>query len=127
MIRAGYSRAVVNEFRQDEAVSVLSLPNEQTIQIIDEAGTRASVTVDPKTGLPLRKESPFVGKTGLTAPVEEHFSDWKSVSGVLLPHHLVGYRNGQLEREVQIEEWKLNTGVNCSELARLPVMAKTTR
>lgn len=62
MIRAGYSRAVVNEFRQDEAVSVLSLPNEQTIQIIDEAGTRASVTVDPKTGLPLRKESPSLGK-----------------------------------------------------------------
>jgi hypothetical protein len=106
---------------------VLSLPNDQTIQIIDETGSRASITVDSATGLPSRKESRFVGRSGSTAPVDEYFSDWKPVGGVLLPHHLAGYRNGRLEREVQVEEWKLNTGARCSELGRPPAMAKATR
>jgi hypothetical protein len=105
----------------------LSSPDEQTIQILDESGNRATITVDLSTGLPSKKESRFVGKGGLTAPVVEQFSEWKQVDGILLPSHLVGYRNGLLEREVQVEEWKLNTGAKCSELARPPGMAKATR
>jgi hypothetical protein len=94
-----------------------SMLNEGTIRITDELGGQATVTIDPVTGLPTKKVSRFIGKDRPSAPIEESFSDWRPVNGILLPHHLVGKRNGMVIREVQIQEWKLNTGVKCSNLA----------
>jgi hypothetical protein len=93
----------------------LSLIDEATLLVLDPSGAEARITIDA-TGLPIKRVSKFVSKDVVAQPVEEQFSDWRMVHGVLLPFHLVGYRGDRLEREVTVQEWKLNQGINCVEI-----------
>ncbi|HTS27327.1 MAG TPA: hypothetical protein VMH81_15730 [Bryobacteraceae bacterium] len=100
---------------------VLSMFDDATIQIVDSQGNEAQVTADPTSGLPTRKISRFVAQKGMTPRLEEQLSDWRPVQGILLPFHLKGYElyssgAGVLVRDVEIQEWKLNSGINCAQL-----------
>ncbi|MBL8177872.1 MAG: hypothetical protein JNK48_24550 [Bryobacterales bacterium] len=89
------------------------------IRVSETGGSEAVIEVDPATYLPRRKVSRFFGSNKVSAPVEEHFSDWREVNGIKLPFRLEGFRRGSKYREVRVETWKINVGLKCGELGRL--------
>jgi len=54
------------------------------------------------------------------AVLEEQYSDWRKVGGVLWWHHMTRARDGQVFLKVDVKSWKVNTGLTESELSKVP-------
>lgn len=82
-------------------------------------GESMTLFVDAATGLILRKA--YRGaSTGGMAEVEESYSDYREVAGVLVPFLLATTQNGAPFVEATVKEVRLDTGANPAELARKP-------
>ena len=77
-------------------------------------GQRAAQLRRPPTELAVGK--PFGGQ----AEMEELLSDYREVSGILVPHRIEVHMNGSKFIESMVKEAKVNSGVNPDDLARKP-------
>ncbi|MDX2150631.1 MAG: insulinase family protein [Bryobacteraceae bacterium] len=86
-----------------------------TIEVADKAGNSVRLTIDEQSGLPLKS----VYRMG-PEELEETYADWKDVSGIKLPHKTTVSRGGKPAAEINVQEWKVNTGATAEEAARKP-------
>ena len=99
-----------------DASRTVNCPGDSTLEISDKAGNLARLSLDEKTGLPLKMTYDSVAMGGPPQSVEETFSDWQEVDGIKLPSHITITQSGQKFAEVTVNQWKLNSGLKEEEL-----------
>ncbi|MCL5743718.1 MAG: hypothetical protein M1541_07295, partial [Acidobacteria bacterium] len=90
------------------------------IEISDKQGNLALLSIDTKTGLPLKLSYQSVQASGPTSMVEETFGDWKEVSGVRLPHKITIRQGEHVAAEINIQQWTLNSGLKVDDVSKRP-------
>jgi hypothetical protein len=99
-------------------IAVLLPPNKQI------PGDRYEIYIDPETSLPARiryyqpVQNTFVPDylSGV-APVDIVFSDYRAVSGVLLPFSIARYMQGQELNSIQLQSVQVNLAINAQDFA----------
>jgi predicted Zn-dependent peptidase len=91
----------------------------EAVEVRGPTGRPFKTYFDPATGLPKRVEyqaqHPITGKT---AEFVEEFSDFRRVSGVLRPHHIVTSVDGDPFAETTVTELIINGGVSDDDFVR---------
>lgn len=90
-------------------------PAPGVLEIADKQGNATRLTLDEKTGLPLKqtyRQGPL--------ELEETYSDWKDAGGVKLPHKVVVTRGGQKAAESAYSEIRINSGIQPEEIGQKP-------
>jgi len=90
------------------------------VEISDKQGDLAIVSVDPKTGMPLKVSYQSVQVKGPSSNVDEVYGDWKEVSGVRLPHKITIRQDERVAAEVTIQQWILNSGLKADDVSKRP-------
>jgi hypothetical protein len=80
--------------------------------------SRMDVYLDPSTFLPLGLSFNLHAddNANFNIPVEIRFSDYRLVTGVLVPYHIQQYLNNGLALDVQVESAVLNSGLTANSL-----------
>ncbi|HLJ49272.1 MAG TPA: pitrilysin family protein [Bryobacteraceae bacterium] len=99
----------------DNAVAV----DPNTVEISDDKGDAAKLTLDPQTGLPAKMSYQSVGMSG-PVEVEETYSDWRDVNGIKVPYGRSVTQGGQKFADVHVKDFKFNTGVKAEDLSKKP-------
>ncbi len=99
----------------DNAVEV----DASAVEISDDKGDAAKLTVDAQTGLPAKLTYQSVGMAG-PVEVEETYSDWRDVNGIKVPFQRSVMQGGQKFADVHIKDFKFNTGVKAEDLSKKP-------
>lgn len=101
-----------NADRQVNAVG----PN--VIEITDKQGNWARLEINAE-GLPVKVTYKSQDMTG---PVENEgvYGDWREVDGIKLPYSMKVSQKGKLVAEIQIAEYKLNSGLKEEDLSKKP-------
>ena len=85
----------------------------EVVLITDKKGNSIKLAIDPETGLILKKS--YQGKTMMgPAKLDEFYSDYREVSGIKIPFHIVVNSNGKKFAEVDIKEVKINSQISDS-------------
>ena len=80
------------------------------VLIVDKEGNSIKFAFDPENGLILRKS--YQGKTMMgPAKIDEFYSDYREVSGIKIPFHIVINANGKKFAEEEIKEVKINSEI----------------
>ena len=97
----------------------VALAAPDTVAISSKSGESAELRVDPTTHLPAAL---LYEDTSEGAPVqaEEDLSDWREVSGVKVPFHVVVKHDGKPFADVTVEEAKINSGLTADALGQKP-------
>jgi zinc protease len=90
------------------------------VEISDPTGQIATVEFDAGTGLPLRVRYELSQATGAPVTVMEEYQDFHDVDGVKIPHKIAITRGGQKFADVTVTEYKINSGLQVSELTKRP-------
>ncbi len=90
------------------------------VEISDKQGNLALVSVDGKTGMPLKLSYQSVQASGPTSTVDEVFGDWKEVGGVRLPYKITIRQGDRVAAEVSIQQWTINSGLQADEVSKRP-------
>jgi zinc protease len=90
---------------------------ENAMEISSKDGQRVKVEIDPATGLPA---SETFRQEGTAVNIEETFSDWRDVEGLKMPFKMMLQQNGKPAGELDVQAYKLNTGLKADELSQRP-------
>lgn len=77
------------------------------IVVSDRYGNTVNVTVDLRSNLPRR----LTWRNLDGALLEEAYSDWREIGGVMWWFHMTRARNGTIFLEVQVKDYGINTGL----------------
>jgi hypothetical protein len=91
------------------------------VQITDTTGQEAKIEFDPATGLPRRVTYDTPQAVGAPLYTEDVFEEFRDVDGIKLPSRITINQSGKKFAEVTVSEYKLNSGLKASELARRPL------
>ncbi len=94
---------------------------EGVLDISSKEGESIHLTVDEKTGVPLKlafQQSPGEGGSA----VEEIFSDWRDVDGIRLPFHWDVMQGEKKAASVNVKDYKINSGLTPEVLGQKPVI-----
>ena len=90
-----------------------------TIEISDKQGTRARLTLDD-TGMPQKVSYMLMPMKGAPVTVENSFSEMKDVNGIKLPFRIAMSQDGKHAADIEVQEYKLNTGVKPEDIEKRP-------
>jgi zinc protease len=93
---------------------------EGVIEISDKQGNMALLSVDAKTGVPLKLSYQSTQASGPTSTVDEVFGEWKEVSGVRLPHKITIRQGERVAAEINIQQWTINSGLKADDVSKRP-------
>ena len=86
------------------------------IVLTDKNLDRATLTVDPSSHLPQRLSWRNLDGSIL----EETYSDWRTVGGVMWWFHMTRARDGNVFLEVLVKDYRINTGPLSRDLSSVP-------
>ena len=89
------------------------------IEISSKEGESVHLTVDEKTGIPVKIAYQQSAAEGGSA-VEEVFSDWRDVNGIRLPFQWTVMQGGKKFAGVTVQDYKINSGLTPEALAKKP-------
>ena len=92
---------------------------ENTVEIRDDHGNVTRLQLEP-SGLPSKQMYESSQMRGSPQRVEEIFSDWRDVSGVKSPFHVVINQGGQQFADMNVTNLKINAGLTVEELSKKP-------
>jgi zinc protease len=92
-----------------------------SVEITDSTGQEAKVEFDPDTGLPRRATYDTAQQMGAPIYTEDVFDDFREVDGIKMPFKITINRGGRKFAETKVSEYKLNTGLKVTDLARRPL------
>ena len=92
---------------------------DSAVEISDESNRTVRVHFDPSSGLPVRYVFFAAAQTGESVTTTETFSDFHSVSGVMVPRRMILEQNGRKLGDIEIETI-VNSGLSLSTLAAKP-------
>jgi hypothetical protein len=87
-----------------------------TIIFSDKYHNTATLTVDPHSWLPRR----LAWRNLDGAIMEETYSDWRKIGGVMTWFHMTRARDGNRFLEVRVRDYRINTGVTAAHLSAAP-------
>lgn len=87
---------------------------------ITEGAMTTKLTIDEKTGMPLKQMYTSPGMGGAPTEVEETYSDFKEFNGLKLPTKITVLQGGKPAATTTITEWKLNSGLKAEDVAKKP-------
>jgi len=90
------------------------------IEISDKQGNLALLSVDEKSGMPVKLSYQSAQVSGPTSSVDEVYSDWKEVDGVRLPHKITIQQGERVAALVTIQQWTLNSGLKVDDVSKRP-------
>jgi hypothetical protein len=112
-----YYRLLLSDRLEGRVVSAL---DESSVQITDATGQAANVEFDPRTHLLKRVSYDTQQAGGATLYSEEVYDDFRDVGGIKVPFKITLNEGGHRFSDVVVRDYKINTGLNPSELARRP-------
>lgn len=77
-------------------------------------GEKETIYLDSKTYLIYKVKQKTLNQMGVEVELEEFYSDYKKVSGVILPHSMTIFQEGEEFGEITITEISFNTGLEDS-------------
>lgn len=77
-------------------------------------GYKVTFYVDAQTYLPYKTKAKTLNQMGLEAEGETLLSDYKKVEGMMVPHTITIYQDGEEYMKITITEVKVNTGLEDS-------------
>jgi predicted Zn-dependent peptidase len=92
---------------------------ENVLEIRDDRGNATQLQLEP-SGLPSKQIYESSQMRGAPQQVEEVFSDWRDVSGVKSPFHVVINQGGQQFADLKVSDLKINAGLTVEELSKKP-------
>jgi predicted Zn-dependent peptidase len=87
------------------------------LDISTKDGEKVQLTVDEKTGLPLKLAYQQSASEGGSS-VEEVFSDWRDVNGLHLPFERTIMQGGKKFAGMTVQEYKINSGLTAEALGK---------
>ena len=99
---------------------IVNLVSEDTLEISDDAGEAARIVVDLETGLPQRVIYGSVHAAGPPVQVDDAYSDFRPVAGVLVPHKITISQAGRKFADVEVMEFKVNAGLKPEQIGARP-------
>lgn len=112
-----YFRLLLSDRVPDRTVNS---PGGDVIEISDKDGDSIQLFVDQKTGLPAKEVYRSAGPMGPPADVEVMFDDFTEADGVKAPKKITINRGGAKFAEINITDYKLNSGMKAEELSKKP-------
>jgi zinc protease len=103
-----------------DADRTVNYAGEGEIEISSKDGESVRLSVDEKTGIPVKlayRQSPGEGGSA----VEEIFSDWRDVNGIRLPFQWTVTQGGKKFAGVTVQDYKINSGLTPEALGQKPV------
>ncbi|HZU27841.1 MAG TPA: pitrilysin family protein [Bryobacteraceae bacterium] len=97
----------------------VSLAGPDTLRIADKDGDSVDLKLDPATHLPASMTYQSTGRTG-PVNAEEDFSDWRQVSGLKAPFHIVVKHDGAPYADVTVQKFTVNSGLTADALSQKP-------
>jgi hypothetical protein len=101
---------------RDASLTIVAT-GDNAIEISSKDGNRVKIELDPSSGLPT---SETFRQEGTAANIEETFSDWRDVEGLKMPFKMTLQQNGKPAGELNVQQYKWNTGLNANELSKRP-------
>jgi zinc protease len=98
----------------------VALVSEGLIEISDSSGNSLRLTVDPKTGLPVKEEYQMKQPKGPPTNLSTTLDDFRPVAGVLFPRKLTLLQNGKKAADITVLDVQANTGLKAALLGRQP-------
>ena len=95
--------------------------NGSSVQITDPAGQECKIEFDAETGLPRRVSYDTAQAVGPPLYTEDLLEDFRDVDGIKLPFKVTINQSGKRFAEVTVLEYKLNSGLKQTDLARRPM------
>jgi zinc protease len=97
----------------------VSYAADDALSFDDGQGGSVKLTLDAKSGLPLKLS---YETTGMTGPVEvdETFGDWRDVNGIKVPFERSITQNGKKFVDLRIRDYKINAGLTMEDLSKKP-------
>jgi zinc protease len=89
------------------------------IEISTKEGESVRLSVDEKTGIPVKVAYQQSAAEG-GAAVEEVYSDWRDVDGIRLPYQWTVMQGGKKFAGVTVQDYKINSGLTAAALAKKP-------
>jgi hypothetical protein len=91
-----------------------------TVEINDQDGNIARLTLDEKTHLPARLSYDAVSMAGAPPNVQETYSDFHDVSGIQIPFKISMMTGGKPYGELTVADFRINTGLKPEDLQKRP-------
>ena len=91
---------------------------DDTVEIVSSDGHTVKLQFDP-AGLPLKEIYQEAGPGGVAA-IEQTYSDWRDAGGFKVPFKVTIQQDGKHFADLNIQEYKLNTGLKPEELSQKP-------
>jgi zinc protease len=98
----------------------VSMAGEGMLEISDGHGSTVRLTIDEKTGMPVKIEYPSVTMGGPTSTIDEIYNNFAEINGIKVPDHMTIMQNGRKYADVVVESTKLNTGLKAEDLSKKP-------
>jgi len=92
-----------------------------SVEITDSTGQEAKVEFDAQTGLPRRVTYDTPQAIGAPLYTEDVFEDFRDVDGIKMPFKITINQGGRKFAEATVSEYKLNSGLKVTDLARRPL------
>jgi predicted Zn-dependent peptidase len=102
-----------------DADRTVNYAGEGMLDISSKDGEKVRLTVDEKTGVPLKLAYQQSASEGGSA-VEEVFSEWRDVSGLHLPFERTIMQGGKKFAGVAVQEYRINSGLTAEALGKRP-------
>jgi zinc protease len=102
-----------------DANRTVNQSSDGVLDISSKDGESVHLTLDEKTGLPVRLAYQQSAAEGGTA-VEESFSDWRDVDGLHLPYQWEVMQGGKKFANVTVQDYKINSGLTAETLGTKP-------
>ena len=93
---------------------------DNTVQITDTTGQMSTVEFDEQTHLPKRVSYDTQQAGGAPIYSEDVYEDFRDVGGILMPFKITINQAGRRFSDVAVKDYKLNSGINPTELGRRP-------
>ncbi len=98
----------------------VSSPADGVLEISDADGNSVRLIVDEKTGLPAKEVYREAGPMGPPADMEETFEEFVEAGDVQAPKRVTVNRNGAKYAEIDITEYKVNSGLRPDDINKKP-------
>ncbi len=98
----------------------VSSPADGILEISDADGNSVRLIVDDKTGLPAKEVYREAGPMGPPADMEETFEEFVEAGDVQAPKRVTVNRNGAKYAEIDITEYKVNSGLRPDDINKKP-------
>jgi len=112
-----YFRLLLSDRIEGRTVNAIE---DNTVQITDTTGQMSTVEFDEQTHLPKRVSYDTQQTGGAPIYSEDVYEDFRPVGGILMPFKITINQGGHRFSDVAVKEYKINSGINPTELGRRP-------